>query len=152
MAYALSSCVSSLQSSISLLSSSIAILDSGVSDFPRLVRVLQTTRVCPSLLTSDLELFVPLTPQTKRAPANIAALILAFRTPALRRHYPRPDLPSRLPDPRTGHTVCPCRISCRQIRTPRAEPRCKIRATRGSTVGLVATYRAYDWCWGWGRR
>ena len=58
MAYALSSCVSSLQSSISLLSSSIAILDSGVSDFPRLGRVLQTTRVSFPLLPSDSEPFI----------------------------------------------------------------------------------------------
>lgn len=45
MASALSSCVSSLQSTNQLLSSSISILDSGVSDFPRLSKVLQTTRV-----------------------------------------------------------------------------------------------------------
>lgn len=47
MASALSSCVSSLQSTNQLLSSSISILDSGVNDFPRLSKVLQTTRVCP---------------------------------------------------------------------------------------------------------
>lgn len=46
MAIALASCVSSLRSSNNLLSSSISILDSGVNDFPRLVKVLQTTRVC----------------------------------------------------------------------------------------------------------
>lgn len=41
----LSSCVSSLRSSMQLLDSSISILDSGTSDFPRLARVLQATRV-----------------------------------------------------------------------------------------------------------
>lgn len=41
----LAGCVNSLQSGISLLNSSISILDSGVNDFPRLAKVLQTTRV-----------------------------------------------------------------------------------------------------------
>ncbi|EGP82628.1 unnamed protein product [Zymoseptoria tritici ST99CH_3D7] len=41
---ALSGCVTSLQHSMSLLESSISILDSGVSDYPRLSRVLSTTR------------------------------------------------------------------------------------------------------------
>ena len=45
MANSLSSSVASLQSSLQLLDSSISILDSGVSDFPRLTKVLQTTRV-----------------------------------------------------------------------------------------------------------
>ncbi|MCJ1421644.1 hypothetical protein MMC32_008010 [Xylographa parallela] len=44
MAAPLSGCVNSLQSSLSLLGSSISILDSGVNDFPRLAKVLQTTR------------------------------------------------------------------------------------------------------------
>lgn len=43
---ALAGCVSSLRSSMQLLDSSINILDSGVNDFPRLAKVLQTTRVC----------------------------------------------------------------------------------------------------------
>lgn len=42
---ALQGCVSSLRSSMALLDSSISILDSGVSDYPRLAKVLQTTRV-----------------------------------------------------------------------------------------------------------
>ena len=42
---ALQGCVSSLRSSMQLLDSSISILDSGVSDYPRLAKVLQTTRV-----------------------------------------------------------------------------------------------------------
>ncbi|KAL2373559.1 mitotic spindle biogenesis protein Spc19 [Blastomyces gilchristii SLH14081] len=44
MATSLSSSVSSLQASLQLLESSINILDEGVSDFPRLRKVLQTTR------------------------------------------------------------------------------------------------------------
>lgn len=44
---ALAGCVASLQDSNRLLESSIAILDSGVHDFPRMKKVLQTTRVCP---------------------------------------------------------------------------------------------------------
>jgi len=45
MAASLSTSVSSLQSSLQLLDSSINILDQGVNDFPRLCKVLQTTRV-----------------------------------------------------------------------------------------------------------
>ncbi|KAF2460703.1 mitotic spindle biogenesis protein-like protein Spc19 [Lineolata rhizophorae] len=44
MAGSLEGCVASLRSSMQLLDSSISILDSGVKDFPRLSRVLQTTR------------------------------------------------------------------------------------------------------------
>ncbi|OJD20925.1 hypothetical protein ACJ73_07738 [Blastomyces percursus] len=44
MATSLSSSVSSLQASLQLLESSINILDEGVCDFPRLCKVLQTTR------------------------------------------------------------------------------------------------------------
>ncbi|KAJ9213793.1 hypothetical protein DTO166G4_4572 [Paecilomyces variotii] len=44
MAASLSSSVSSLRSSLQLLDSSINILDNGVNDFPRLSKVLQTTR------------------------------------------------------------------------------------------------------------
>lgn len=45
MATILDGCVASLRSSMQLLDSSISILDSGVSDFPRLSKALQTTRV-----------------------------------------------------------------------------------------------------------
>jgi hypothetical protein len=41
----LSASVTSLRSSLSLLDSSISILDSGISDFPRLKKVLSSTRV-----------------------------------------------------------------------------------------------------------
>ncbi|KAL2809191.1 mitotic spindle biogenesis protein Spc19 [Aspergillus granulosus] len=44
MAASLQSSVASLQSSLQLIDSSISILDSGVSDFPRMSKVLQTTR------------------------------------------------------------------------------------------------------------
>jgi len=42
----LEGCVGSLRSSMQLLDTSINILDEGVNDFPRLAKVLQTTRVC----------------------------------------------------------------------------------------------------------
>jgi DASH complex subunit SPC19 len=54
MSSTLSACVTSLQSSINLLSSSVSILDSGVSDFPRLAKVLQTTRHFELLPESQL--------------------------------------------------------------------------------------------------
>ncbi|KAI9733301.1 MAG: hypothetical protein M1834_003385 [Cirrosporium novae-zelandiae] len=54
MASSLGSSVSSLQSSLSLLESTISILDSGVSDFPRLGKVLQTTRHFELLPESQL--------------------------------------------------------------------------------------------------
>ncbi|KAL5343429.1 DASH complex subunit Spc19 [Aspergillus crustosus] len=44
MAASLAASVASLQSSLGLVDSSISILDSGVSDFPRMCKVLQTTR------------------------------------------------------------------------------------------------------------
>ncbi|KAL4906697.1 hypothetical protein BDW74DRAFT_136652 [Aspergillus multicolor] len=44
MAASLSDSVASLHSSLGLVDDSIAILDSGVSDFPRMSKVLQTTR------------------------------------------------------------------------------------------------------------
>jgi len=42
---ALQGCVTSLRTSMQLLESSINILDTGVNDYPRLTKVLQTTRV-----------------------------------------------------------------------------------------------------------
>ncbi|KAE8356561.1 DASH complex subunit Spc19 [Aspergillus coremiiformis] len=44
MAASLSASVTSLQSSLQLLDSSISTLDAGISDFPRLCKVLQSTR------------------------------------------------------------------------------------------------------------
>lgn len=44
-ATALQGCVSSLRSSMQMLDSSITILDAGVSDYPRLAKVLKATRV-----------------------------------------------------------------------------------------------------------
>ncbi|KAI5364547.1 Putative DASH complex subunit Spc19 protein [Septoria linicola] len=51
---ALSGCVTSLRSSMQLLESSINILDSGVSDYPRLAKVLQTTRHFELVSENDL--------------------------------------------------------------------------------------------------
>lgn len=45
MAAALEGCVASLRASMQNLDSTINILDDGVSDMPRLAKVLQTTRV-----------------------------------------------------------------------------------------------------------
>lgn len=45
MASPLEGCVASLRNSMQLLDSSINILADGVDDFPRLAKVLQTTRV-----------------------------------------------------------------------------------------------------------
>ena len=48
MASALPGCVASLRSSLASLEGSIETLEAGVGDFPRLARVLTTTRVCVS--------------------------------------------------------------------------------------------------------
>ncbi|KAF2229115.1 DASH complex, subunit Spc19 [Viridothelium virens] len=55
MASSLAGCVSSLQSSMQLLESSISILDSGVHDYPRLAKVLQTTRHFELVSESELQ-------------------------------------------------------------------------------------------------
>ncbi|KAF2192550.1 hypothetical protein K469DRAFT_717097 [Zopfia rhizophila CBS 207.26] len=54
MASSLEGCVSSLRSSMQLLDSSISILDNGVNDFPRLSKVLQTTRHFELISEPDL--------------------------------------------------------------------------------------------------
>ncbi|KAL8827972.1 MAG: hypothetical protein Q9170_006800 [Blastenia crenularia] len=54
MANPLADCVSSLRSSNHLLGNSISILDSGVNDFPRLTKVLQTTKHFELLPSSAL--------------------------------------------------------------------------------------------------
>jgi DASH complex subunit SPC19 len=54
MAHSLEGCISSLRESLALLDSSIKTLDAGVSDFPRLAKVLQTTRVRVPLLSPTL--------------------------------------------------------------------------------------------------
>ncbi|KAL8772075.1 MAG: hypothetical protein Q9209_002741 [Squamulea sp. 1 TL-2023] len=54
MANPLADCVSSLRSSNHLLGNSISILDSGVNDFPRLAKVLQTTKHFELLPSSAL--------------------------------------------------------------------------------------------------
>ena len=53
MAAPLEGCVGSLRNSMRLLDSSINILDEGVSDFPRLAKVLHTTRVSRHELNTD---------------------------------------------------------------------------------------------------
>ncbi|KAF2131878.1 mitotic spindle biogenesis protein-like protein Spc19 [Dothidotthia symphoricarpi CBS 119687] len=51
----LEGCVASLRNSMQLLDSSIHILDEGVNDFPRLSKVLQTTRHFELISESDLQ-------------------------------------------------------------------------------------------------
>ncbi|KAF1841336.1 DASH complex, subunit Spc19 [Cucurbitaria berberidis CBS 394.84] len=55
MASPLEGCVASLRNSMQLLDSSINILDEGVNDFPRLAKVLQTTRHFELISESDLQ-------------------------------------------------------------------------------------------------
>ncbi|KAF2790333.1 mitotic spindle biogenesis protein Spc19 [Melanomma pulvis-pyrius CBS 109.77] len=55
MASSLEGCVSSLRTSMQLLDSSLNILDSGVNDFPRLAKVLQTTRHFELISEPDLQ-------------------------------------------------------------------------------------------------
>ncbi|KZF19238.1 DASH complex, subunit Spc19 [Xylona heveae TC161] len=55
MSSSLAGCVASLQSSKQLLESSISVLDSGVRDFPRLSKVLQTTRHFELISESELQ-------------------------------------------------------------------------------------------------
>jgi hypothetical protein len=56
MSSPLEGCVGSLRSSMQLLDSSINILAEGVNDFPRLAKVLQTTRVSSDSLSISLDL------------------------------------------------------------------------------------------------
>ncbi|KAF2703994.1 mitotic spindle biogenesis protein Spc19 [Pleomassaria siparia CBS 279.74] len=55
MSSSLEGCVSSLRSSMQLLDSSLNILDSGVTDLPRLAKVLQTTRHFELISEPDLQ-------------------------------------------------------------------------------------------------
>ncbi|KAF2109679.1 DASH complex subunit Spc19, partial [Lophiotrema nucula] len=55
MTSSLEGCVSSLRTSMQLLDSSISILESGVNDFPRLAKVLQTTRHFELISEPDLQ-------------------------------------------------------------------------------------------------
>ncbi|KAL6713595.1 DASH complex subunit spc19 [Lecanora helva] len=90
MANSLSSCVSSLRSTNALLSSSISILDSGVNDFPRLAKVLQTTRHFellsePTLHEAQSSLLASLTPEVSSLLSRVEAHLdkLARREQAL---------------------------------------------------------------------
>ena len=132
MANPLESCVSSLRSTNALLSSSISILDSGVNDFPRLAKVLQTTRVCPSFNTSII-------PRSRFKFHNclarwhqLAVLIInpAFRTPP-RIHPPiRPILPPRLFNTRSRLAPFKSRIPPRQARPSRTSSHSAQRVAR----------------------
>lgn len=140
MANPLGSCVSSLRSTNALLSSSISILDSGVNDFPRLAKVLQTTRVCsPSLHSSNhlLPFEFALNSMAGRfkswheeSTVLINTTHPAFRTPP-RTHPPiRPIRPPRLPHPRSRLPPLQSRVPPRQTRPPRTSPHRAQRAAR----------------------
>jgi len=153
MANALSSCVSSLRSSNQLLSSSISILDSGVNDFPRLSKVLQTTRVpfpFPfrnfSTLHSFAALYLP--PMRFHHPhkrSELSALTRnpnpAFRTPPLDLHLDRPILPPRLPNPRNRLPPLTRRVSSRPARAQGTSIDCAVRFTRGTLGAIVVDRR-----------
>ncbi|KAI4162729.1 MAG: hypothetical protein LQ342_003616 [Letrouitia transgressa] len=94
MANPLADCVSSLRSSNHLLASSISILDSGVNDFPRLIKVLQTTRHFELLPTSALQtaqadLMASITPEIESLLSRVEAYLdrLARREQALIARY-----------------------------------------------------------------
>jgi hypothetical protein len=91
----LSSCVSSLRSSMQLLDSSISILDSGTSDFPRLARVLQATRVGTSSLFSNFHTSPTLT-------------LLSISNSSRSLNYKMPNLPYF---PRSSPKSNPCSIA-----------------------------------------
>lgn len=76
-------CVSSLRSSLNFLESSVQTLENGVADYPRLIKVLKTVRVCcsgvmttgsftlPNLLTCEIfQQHYELIPQTTLAAAE----------------------------------------------------------------------------------
>ncbi|MDI1487006.1 MAG: DASH complex subunit spc19 [Ramalina farinacea] len=78
MSNSLTACVSSLRSTNALLSSSTTILDNGVNDFPRLAKVLQTTRhfdLLPdlSIQHAQSQLLSHLTPELNALLARISA-------------------------------------------------------------------------------
>lgn len=108
----LSSCVSSLRSSMQLLDSSISILDSGTSDFPRLARVLQVTRVAilQSSHKSTTDIFLAFR-TCLRARTTKRSICFAFRNPARSRIHARSSccLPRQTPASR--------RVSDRKVRT-----------------------------------
>ena len=128
MANPLASCVSSLRSTNALLSSSISILDSGVSDFPRLGKVLQTTRVC---LSSHLSGQFPYPiPRLNRISKHVKGDYNQLTTPPALRAPPRTDppssaiLPPRLPHPRTQRPPRPRGEPSRQTRPARTSAHC----------------------------
>lgn len=118
---ALQGCVASLRSSMQLLDSSINILDSGVSDYPRLAKVLQTQRVR--------------TTQTPHCTSGAADMM----TPALRarlrtRPHHGPSLPPLRNPARSLRPAVARRVPSRQTGATRAIPHCQGRSTGGPAV------------------
>jgi hypothetical protein len=108
---ALQGCVTSLRTSMQLLESSINTLDSGVHDYPRLTKVLQTTRVSP-------EYPLP-TPHTNNNPLT-QPHCTALRTSLRARPPNRPTNPPLLPRTRTQRPLVPRRNPPRQNVAARA--------------------------------
>ncbi|KIW07989.1 uncharacterized protein PV09_01888 [Verruconis gallopava] len=80
MAHSLEGCVSSLRETMSLLGSSISTLDAGVNDFPRLSKVLQTTRhfeLIPesALQTAQSSLLNEITPEVNNLLVRVSTYL-----------------------------------------------------------------------------
>lgn len=124
---ALQGCVSSLRTSMQLLESSINTLDAGVHDYPRLSKVLQTTRVRCFLTLAVL--------------ADADNQITALRT-SLRTLPPnRPTNPPLLPRTRAQHPSRPRRSTVGQNGTPRTVAYRQSRSTGGQAVESIAGWR-----------
>jgi hypothetical protein len=109
----LSASVTSLRSSLSLLDSSISILDSGISDFPRLKKVLSSTRVRLPPHKSPSPSDLPY-PQDRASWANNAPI--AFRTHALLHPLLRTSKSRIRAGPRDNHSLAAQRAIHREAR------------------------------------
>ena len=123
---ALQGCVSSLRTSMQLLESSINILDTGVNDYPRLTKVLQTTRVRlnqSSYLNQNFELTIStaLRARLRTLPPNRST-----NPPLLpRTRTQRPPLPRRSAPRQNGapRTVTPGQSGTARRPTLESQPR-----------------------------
>lgn len=132
---ALQGCVSSLRTSMQLLESSIDILDSGVHDYPRLSKVLQTTRVSVECAQSKA---IPLA-QRLEGLTSTSALRTRLRT--LPPHRARN--PPLLPRARAQRPAHPRRSATRPHGAARAVPAGQSGAARGP-AGASETGRRWS--------
>lgn len=152
---ALEGCVSSLRSSMQLLDSSINILDSGVNDYPRLAKVLQSTRVSLELQTHS---FPPLLPcLSSLEPLPLSSSTLSINSKKKKRYFnsshtnhssPLPAFRTSIPirprkraintalgnRPRGRSAPLPRLHTPRQARPPRTIPHRKMRAPGRPTL------------------